>query len=137
MPARIRSVDYFYMTVPDKPGAGARVLNRLAREGINLLAFSAVPIGPENTQLVIFPERIDDLTRGAERSGLQFMGPMRAFLVQGDDELGALVEIHEKLADANINVHASSGVADGRGGFGYVLYVKGTQCEDAARVLGV
>jgi len=135
MTAVIKSVDYFYLTVPDKPGAACHVLFQLAAADVNLLAFSAVPIGPENTQLVLFPANIDSLARGAEKAGFVLSGPNRAFLVQGDDQLGALVSIHEKLSEAGINVYASTGVSDGRGGFGYVMYVKGDQFDEAIRVL--
>jgi hypothetical protein len=137
MSAKIRSVDYFYMTVPDKPGAACSVLFQLAAADVNLLAFSAVPIGPENTQLVLFPENVDALARGAENAGFVLSGPSRAFLIQGDDKLGALVSIHEKLSDSGINVYASTGVSDGKGGFGYVMYVKGDRFDEAARVLNV
>ena len=63
-------------------------------------------------------------------------GPHRAFLVQGDDELGALVDIHSSLFDANINVYASNGVS-GVDTFGYILYVRPEDYERAASVLGV
>jgi hypothetical protein len=137
MTAKVQTVDYFYMTVPDKPGAACHVLFQLAAADVNLHAFSAVPIGPENTQLVLFPENIDALARGAEKAGFVLSGPNRAFLVRGDDQLGALVGIHEKLSEFGINVYASTGVADGKGGFGYVMYVKGDQFDDAVRALGL
>jgi hypothetical protein len=137
MSAKIRMVDYFYMTVPDKPGAACNVLFQLAAADVNLLAFSAVPIGPENTQLVLFPENVESLARGAENAGFVLSGPSRAFLIQGDDKLGALVSIHERLSDSGINVYASTGVSDGKGGFGYVMYVKGDRFDEAARVLNV
>lgn len=137
MSAKISTVDYYYMTVPDKPGAACNVLFQLAAADVNLLAFSAVPIGPENTQLVLFPQNIESLARGAEKAGFVLSGPNRAFLIQGDDKLGALVSIHERLSDAGINVYASTGVSDGRGGFGYVMYVKSDRFDEAARVLNV
>src|SRR5437879_5596825 len=45
MPDNIRSVQYFKMTTPDKPGEGARVLARLRDAGVDLLAFSGFPQG--------------------------------------------------------------------------------------------
>lgn len=135
MTAKIMKVDYYYMTVPDKPGAACHVLFQLAAADVNLLAFSAVPIGPENTQLVLFPESIDALARGAENAGFTLTGPNRALMVQGDDQLGALVSLHEKLSESGINVYASTGVADGKGGFGYVMYIKEDQYNEATRIL--
>ena len=48
MANHIRLVDYYYTTVQDQPGEAYRLLNQLAGQGINLLAFTAVPIGPKS-----------------------------------------------------------------------------------------
>jgi len=133
----IRRVEYFNATVKDRPGEAYRLLTQLATAEVNLLAFNAVPVGPEQTQLVIFPESVESLVRAAEQTGLILTGPQRAFLIQGDDKLGALVDLHHKLADGRINVYASSGVTDGSGGYGYILYVRSEHYEDAACALGV
>jgi len=137
MPATIRRVEYFYTMVKDRPGEAYGLLSKLATADVNLLAFNAIPIGPEQTQLVLFPESVELLGRAAQRTGLVLTGPQRAFLIQGDDRLGAIAEIHRKLFDAHINVYASSGVTDGRGGYGYVLYVRPEAFQTAADVLGV
>jgi hypothetical protein len=130
-------VDYFYATVKDRPGEAYKFLSQLSSENVNLLVFSAVPLGPEHTQLVLFPESIEQLARAAERNGIVLTGPQRALLIQGDDHLGALTDIHQKLSDARINVFASSGVTDGRGGYGYVLYIRPEDFDNAARLLGL
>ena len=137
MSMKIRRVEYFHATVKDQPGEAYTLLSHLASAEVNLLAFNAVPVGPEQTQLVIFPESVESLAQAAERSGLILTGPQRAFLIQGDDKLGALVDLLRKLNDSRINVYASSGVTDGRGGYGYVLYVRSEHYEDAAVALGV
>ncbi|NIQ59936.1 MAG: hypothetical protein GWN71_43370, partial [Gammaproteobacteria bacterium] len=119
------------------PGEAYRLLSRLADLGVNLLAFTAVPVGPEHTQLTLFPEDPAQLTDEAEKARIELDGPHAAILVQGDDdELGALADIHEKLYDAEVNVYASSGVTDGRGAFGYVVYVRSEDYETAAEALG-
>jgi hypothetical protein len=124
------------VTVKDRPGEAYRLLSELAAEKVNLLAFNAIPIGVEHTQLVLFPDDSKHLTTAAGKLGLVLIGPERAFLIQGDDQLGAIADIHRRLFDAHINVYASSGVTDGRGGYGYILYVKGDQYRSAAAVLG-
>ncbi len=137
MAAVIRRVQYYNATVKARPGEAYRLLSRLATAGVNLLAFSAIPMGPAHTQLVLFPEDGERFARSAGNTGLVLTDPQRAFLIQGDDELGALAEIHRKLYDASINPYASTGVTDGRGGFGYVVYVRPEEFEGAARALGV
>ncbi|HKZ77229.1 MAG TPA: hypothetical protein VJ124_02820 [Pyrinomonadaceae bacterium] len=135
MAFKIRRVDYFYTSVIDQPGQAYKLLSFLANMGINLLAFTAVPFGPMNTQLTIFPEDTGKLRSEAQKSGLKLEGPQAALLVQGDDELGALAEVHMKLYEANVNVFASSGVADGKGSYGYVIYVKPDDYQRAVAAL--
>ena len=135
MAFKIRRVDYFYATVKDQPGEAYKLLSLLSSLGINLLAFTAVPFGPMTTQLTIFPDDTEKLASEAQKAGLVLDGPQPALLVQGDDELGALAEVHVKLYEANVNVYASSGVADGRGSYGYVIYVKPDDYERAVAAL--
>jgi hypothetical protein len=135
MANEIRSVDYFYTTVEDQPGAGYRILSLLAEAGVDLLALTAVPVGPNRTQLALFPERPAELQR-LRGSGLTLDGPHPALLVRGDDVLGALNGIHERLAEAGVNVYAASGVTGGANRFGYIIYVRPADIDVALRALG-
>jgi hypothetical protein len=131
----VRTVEYFYTRVEEQPSRGYDFLARLASEEINLLAFSAVPIGPNHVELTIFPDRSDELQRVAEKLGWTLIGPQHACLVQGDDHLGALAEIHRRLLDTGVSIYASTGVTDGEGHYGYVIYVKEEDHQAAARAL--
>lgn len=133
----IRRVDYYYTTVHDRPGEAYRVLAGLADSGVNLLALTAVPVGVDRTQLTLFPEDSRHFEAIAGRIGMEIDGPHPALLVQGDDELGALAAVHEKLYQARVNVYASSAVTDGHGAYGYVIYVRPEEFERAARALEV
>lgn len=137
MAASIRAVEYFYATAKDAPGKACQFLSEMATAGVNLLAFNIVPVGMEQTQLILFPEDVEQLQLAAESRKLKVTGPQHAFLIQGDDELGALLGIHCQLAEAQINVYASSGVTDGRGGFGYIVYVRGQDFDRARQILKV
>lgn len=137
MTLKIRKAEYYYTLVDDQPGEAYKILNLLANIGVSLLAFTAVPVGPTRTQFSIFPDDIRKLEEAAKKSGLQMDGPHPALLVQGDDELGALTDIHKKLSVANVNVYASSGVTDGVGSFGYVIYIRREQFDKALSVLGL
>jgi len=137
MAATVRPVAYFYLVVEDRPGEAYRLLASIAEGGVNLLAFNAIPLGMNKTQLVLFPAEIDRLARVAEDQGLSLSGPQHAILIQGDDHLGALANIHRQLFEAGIHVVCSSGLTDGQGGFGYLLYIRHEEFERAASVLGV
>lgn len=137
MSYKIKRVEYFYCTVEDQPGEAYKLLSQLANVGINLLAFTAIPIGPIKTQLTIFPEDPGKLTASSKQIGLTLDGPNFAFLVQGDDALGAFAQIHELLYNENVNVYACNGVTDDKGGYGYILYVRPEQFNSAAKALKI
>ena len=50
---------------------------------------------------------------------------------------GLTLPIFAAMIDAGVNVFSSSGLADGRGSFGYVVYVRPKDFDKAATVLGV
>jgi hypothetical protein len=133
----IRRVEYFTTTVHDRPGEAYQLLSQLAALGLEVVAFTAVPVGPLRAQLTIFPEDPLRMKDAAHKAGLLLDGPHPAFLVQGDNELGALADIHARIYDASVNVYASSGVSAGRGSFGYVIYVRPEDYDRAAAALGV
>ena len=137
MGANIYSVDYFYTTIEDAPGRGCKFLETLVQEDVNLLAFNAFPVGRDRTQLVIYPLNSTWLGDLARTQGLRLVGPHHAFMVHGDDELGALMGIHKLLCDADINVSSSNGVADGRGGYRYIMHVHPDDYPAAMEVLDV
>ncbi len=137
MSANIYSVDYFYTTVEDAPGQGCKFLEMLAQEDVNLLAFNAFPVGRDRTQLVIYPLNSTWLGDLARHQGLRLVGPHHAFMIHGDDELGALVTIHQKLCDAEINVSSSTGLSDGRGGYRYIMHVHPDDYDRSMKILDV
>ena len=137
MESKIRAIEYFYTTVRDTPGEGYRLLAHLASMEVSLQAFNAVPMGPVYTRLALFPDDVEIFAAAAEKVGLALEGPHRAILVQGDDELGALEEVHRKLYDAGVNVYHSYGVADGAGSYGCVFFVRPEEFDTAAWALGV
>lgn len=132
----VRPVDYFHATVHDLEGEAFKVLSSLAEAGVNLLAFSASPVGPTAAHMVLFPEDAAALVAYAARTGMVLSGPERALMVQGDDKLGALAALHRQLADARINVFASHAVTGGESRYGYVIHVRANDFDTAARALG-
>jgi hypothetical protein len=135
MALTVRTIEYFNTRIQDAPGKAYEILAQLASEEINLLAFSAVPFGPNHVELTIFPEQSDVFLDLARTLGWVVTGPQHACLVQGDDHLGALAEIQKKLVEAGVSIYASSGVTDGQGHYGYVIYFKEGDHLIAAKAL--
>ena len=136
MAVTIRRVEYYYIIVEDRPGEGARIFAALKNASVNLVAFTAFPVGVGKTQLDFFPENADAFRKAVGDAVADLVGPKRAFLVQGPDRAGAVVELHQQLGQAGINAYAANGVSDGHGSFGYILWVKTEDYERAATALG-
>jgi hypothetical protein len=135
MALNVRNAEYFYIRIEDAPEKAYALLAQLATEEVSLLAFSAVPFGPNYVELTIFPDQSDKFVQLAQKLGWEVAGPQHAFLVQGDDHLGALADIQRMLLEADVKTYASSGVTDGSGHFGYVIYFKEEDHPRAARAL--
>ncbi|MDQ7800301.1 MAG: hypothetical protein QN188_01960 [Armatimonadota bacterium] len=132
----VRRVEYQYVVVPDRPGEGLRVLAALQRAGVNLLAYLGFPVEGGRAQLDLVAENPDALRRVAAQEGWQLSAPKQAFLVQGDDRVGAAGEHIRKLSEAGINITAAAATAAGAGRYGMILWVKAEDYERAAQILG-
>jgi hypothetical protein len=133
----IKKVEYYNIIVEDHAGEGSKLLSVFAGVGINLLAFKAIPVEPMRTQFTLFPNDSLKMKDGAKKAGLNLDGPHSALLIQGDDESGALADIYDKLSQADINVYEYSGIANIRGSYGVILYIKQEDCEKAMAALKV
>src|SRR4029077_11030282 len=131
----LRKVDYFHTMVANTPGQGAKVMAGLAAAGIALLAFSGFPTG-KRAQLDLIPVDPAVLTLAAKKLGVKLSLRKTGFLVQGDDRVGAMVDVLDKLAAAKINVTAVDAISSGAGRFGAIFGVKPPAVAKAARLLG-
>ena len=135
MPDTIRLVEYYYTTIPDKAGEGAQLLSILRDARTNLLALSAFP-SQRKTQVDFVPSDAAAFLAAAKAAKIKLSRPKKAFLVQGDDRVGAIQEILAKLASAKINATAIQGVSAGGGRFGAILWVDQKNVKKAATALG-
>ena len=132
----VRSVEYYYVTVSDTPGEGQRVLSALKDSGVNLIAFLGFPAGGGRSQLDLVPEDPESLKSAAASAGVTLSDAKRAFLIQGDDRVGAVADATAKLAEAGINLTAVAATGAGSGRYGMILWVPPADYERAAAALG-
>ena len=131
----IRRVSYFYTTISDKPGEGARLLESMRSGGVNLLAFHAFP-SARKAQVDFVPADAGLLTAAAKGAKIKLSKPKTAFLIEGDDRVGALAGVMARVRSAKINVTAVTGVCAGMGRYGAILWVKQRDVSKAASALG-
>lgn len=132
----IQRVDYFYIEASDKPGEGARILQHLKDAGVNLAVLHAFPAG-RRTQIDFVPTSADAFKAAAKAAKWKVIGPKKAFVIEGEDRVGALADYLARLGDAKINVTAVHAATAGAGRFGAILWVKPRDVERVAKALGV
>jgi hypothetical protein len=131
----VRIVDYFYVSAPNKAGEGARALTTLKDAGVNLLAFSGFPQG-RRAQMDFIPADPGAFKQAAKKAKWKVVGPKRGFLVQGDDRVGAVADLLERLGSAKINVTAIDAVSITDGRYGAIFWVAPNDVKKAAALLG-
>lgn len=127
-------LDYFAIQVPDKPGEGARILQGLKEQGVNLVAFTGFPSG-KRAQVDFVPADPAALKAAAKNLKLKLGAKKTCFVIQGDDRVGALTDVLTRLAEAKINVTALDAVTAGMGRYGAVFWVKPRDVTKAAKLL--
>ncbi len=135
MSSLVKEVEYYYAVVADVPGESRKLLDFLSEKKVNLLALTAFPVGDGDSQIDFIADDPDALKAAAADAEIPLVGPKKAFLVQGEDKLGALYDFHLKLSNAGVNIHACNGAVDGTGRFGYVIWVHPTDYDKAAEAL--
>ncbi len=132
----VKRIEYYYTTLPHRAGEGAKVLNALKAARINLLAFSGFPGSAGRAQLDFFPSNQRAFLTAARKAGIKLVGPKTAFLIQGQDRVGAIASIADKLGKAHIAITALDAVSAGRRRYGAILWVKQRNVAQAAKILG-
>jgi hypothetical protein len=135
MADRVRRISYCTCEVPTRPGRAAGALGALREAGVDLLAFTGFPIGGGRAQLDFAAASLTGVRRVARREGWRLGRPKKAFLIQGDDRVGAVHQHVARLAEARINVTALDAVSAGAGRYGVILWVKPRDYARAARAL--
>jgi hypothetical protein len=135
MPDTIRKVDYYYITLADKPGEGARLFGALRDAGVNLMAIHAFP-SARRSQIDLVPTDAAAFLNAAKAAKLKVSKPKTVFLIEGDDRVGAMAQMLTRLGVAGINVIATSAVRTGPGRYGALLWVKPRDVKKASDTLG-
>ncbi len=135
MADRVKKINYCYIKVPNRAGQGDNALGVLRDAGVNLLAHSGFPIGGRKAQLDFVPEDMVAFRRVARANDWRVSKVKKAFLITGNDRVGAAHRHFQKLADAGINITAADAMAAGKGRYGMILWVKPKSYARAARVL--
>ncbi len=131
----IKKVPHFRVEVDDTPGTMAQVAKGIADAGINLLYGGGWPTSPGRAVIACVPQDPDKLKSLAQQHGLTLLEDT-GFLIEGEDRIGALVDVASKLGNAGVNIYAVQALSAG-GRFAAILTVRAEDVDKAAQALGV
>ncbi len=130
----VRKVSYCYAITSNKPGEGARLLDTLRAAGVNLLVVHGFP-SARKAQIDLVAPDAAALAAAAKAAKVKLSRPKAAFLIEGDDELGAVAGVMDRLAAVKIGVTALTAVCAGAGRYGAILWVAPRDVKRAAAAL--
>ena len=135
MAETVRLIDYYSMEVSDRPGAAHQILEQLREARVYLLTVSGFPKG-RRAQLDFVPANASAFRAVARKAGWKLGGPKKGFLIYGDDRVGVVADLLEKLTTVKINVTATQAIIAGGDRFGMILWVKPRDVRRASKALG-
>ncbi|HSR63000.1 MAG TPA: hypothetical protein VLN56_06310 [Gammaproteobacteria bacterium] len=135
MAYRVLKMNYCKMTVPSRAGQGEKILKAIRDAGISLQAFTGFPSGGGKAQVDLIADKLGKIRTVAKKEGWRLSKTKKMFLVQGNDELGAVHKVIKRLGDAKINLTAVDAVTAGKGRYGMLMWVKQKDYRKAARAL--
>jgi hypothetical protein len=128
-------LNYYSVVVPNKVGEAAKVLGALKEAGVNLISVWGYPIKGKKGVLEIAPADAKTFAKTIKKCGLPASAKKVAFFIDGEDQVGAVAAIFDKLAAAGINVHAAQALCAGAGRYGALVQVAAEDEKKAKKAL--
>ena len=123
----------FGIRLPDRPGELARLGQSLREAEVNRVGLWGYGEGRDKARFYCVPERGEQFREFARSEGLD-VEEGKTFYLTGADHPGAMVEWLEKIAKAEINLHAINAVRIGDE-FGGFIWADQKDWETLARLL--
>ncbi len=95
------------------------------------------PVPGGKAQIDVVVEDPTALQQVATQLGLKLSDRKRAFLVQGEDRVGAMSGYLDKLAAQGVSIVGSQAVTGGAGRWGMMLWVKPQDYQRTGQALGL
>jgi prephenate dehydratase len=131
----VNRVKSFVIDAENKPGVLAQYLKGLRDGGVNLRGLWGFATMGGNAKIHCIPEDEGKFLAACKKMGRE-PRTRTSFQVSGEDRVGALCELLDKIAAANINFNALDAISAGNG-FGAYIWGDRTNSEALAKTLGV
>jgi prephenate dehydratase len=128
-------LEIYSVTIPNKPGEGARLLGAFREMGVNFTAVWGYPMGKTKSRLDVAPMDPAMFKKAAKQLKVDPGKKQIAFHFEGQDHPGAVAEVLAKLAAKQINVYAAQALCAGEGRYGALIQVDPESAAKAAKAL--
>lgn len=110
MPFRMHKVQVWSTAIPDRPGAAAAILERLARAEVDLQFVLTRPKrdDPQSSVIYLAPIAEPEHIEAAKSAGLSPARDIAMLLLEGEDRPGLGYDIMSRIAVAGINLRGLS-----------------------------
>ena len=131
----VKRVKSFVIDVENKPGVLAQYLKGLREGGVNLKGLWGFATMAGNAKIHCIPEDEGKFRQACKKMGKEPRERI-SFSVSGEDRVGALCELLDKVAAANISFNALDAISSGNS-FGAYIWGDRTNSDALGKALGV
>jgi len=136
MELSVERVDVWAATIEDKPGGLARVLSALRDAAVDLQFVVArrTPEAPDKGVVFVAPLQGEREIRAATQVGFSITTSLYSVRVMGLDQLGAIAQMSQMLADEGINLRGLSAAVLGTQ---FIAYLAIDSLDDAEKAVDI
>ena len=136
MELSVERVDVWAATIEDKPGGLAHVLSALRDAAVDLQFVVArrTPEAPDKGVVFVAPLQGEREIRAATQVGFSITTNLYSVRVMGLDQLGAIAQMTQMLADGGINLR---GVSAAVLGTQFIAYLAIDSLDDAEKAVDI
>ena len=136
MELSVERVDVWAATIEDKPGGLAHVLSALRDAAVDLQFVVArrTPEAPDKGVVFVAPLQGEREIRAATQVGFSITTSLYSVRVMGLDQLGAIAQMTQMLADGGINLR---GVSAAVLGTQFIAYLAIDSLDDAEKAVDI
>ena len=128
-------LELYSVVVANKPGKGARLLEKFKDAGVNFVGIWGYPVGKSKSRIDLVVEDSALLKKAAKQLNIDLGKKQAVFHITGEDHAGAVAGLLEKLAAEEVNVYAVQALCAGNGRFGTLIQVDEGEAKKAKKAL--
>ena len=136
MELSVERIDVWAASIEDKPGGLAQVLSALRDAAVDLQFVVArrTPEAPDKGVVFVAPLQGEREIRAATQAGFSITPSLYSVRVMGLDQLGAIAQMTQMLADGGINLR---GVSAAVLGTQFIAYLAIDSLDDAEKAVDI